>query len=1465
VIDPFTLIVGGIALLSGALSYKAARDAQKQAKKAAESMAGVLVNKESNIEAIPVIYGERRVGGTRVFVHTEGGDKNEFLYIALVLCEGEVESITDIEIDDYSITDARFQNVIVVNKPGGGGTTLTSSLIEAETFTGADNQAASSILSETSKWGASHQLNGVAYIALKLKWDENVFSGIPDITALVKGRKVLDPRTGTTAWSNNPALCIRDYLTNNRYGKGLPSSVINDTLFNAAATDCESFSVTPYSGATENIDLFQCNAVIDTDEEIFRNVERMLLGCRGFLPYSQGKYGLVIDQATSSVMTLTTNEIIGGINIQGESKKDKFNRVLVKFPNPQADWQPDQAVWPDAGSAEETQFLAEDGGTLLVDEVDIETITNYYSARDFARILCLRSRNALRCSLKATSEAMNLVVGDVVSVTHPTPAFSAKPFQVEEVTLNYDGTVDLNLIEYDSTLYAYDPASEETEYPDTTLPDPSVTEAPTVLVLTPSSEILGDGSINAYVDIAWTASDDAFVVEYEVRVFITGSSQAFEQRTQDSAIRIGGLTAGVEYNVTVVAINSNQIRSGTLSDTFTAVGDAVAPGPPTDVVVQGNFKAIDIFWTNPSDLDLSHVEVHESTTSTFDDGEIIGRSSGNKYSASFPNAIVTRYYWVRSVDTSGNVSDWVSGGDGTTLLLGGGDFDNGIIGINFFVPDLQDTITGYQTQINAKADEIDVDQILEETQDIGDTLDTVAERMLNLAVTQSDTLGLVSDAGITVDPSTGSVTIQAVETLRTEVDSRVNQVEIDLDAAEAEIVLKASVTYVDNAIAAAVLDSADLAALTALQAQVNQAEIDIDANESAIALKADQTSLNALDVRLNSAEIDIDGLQSTITLKANETDLTAVEDRVTTAEITLGALDVAQISQTVVDTISLKQALDLSAVTDLQSLLYQYNTRETLKTDIAYAQQTISADVTDNREAIAQARLELAAAIDANTATIVSEQSVRASEDAALASDITQLEARVDANESGVSGNATAITNLTARVTTAEGTITSQSTDITELENNLSGLTTTVAGNTTNITANTSAVNALTSRVTANETTITAQASDITDLEASLTAAETNITGNATAITSLDTRVTSAEGSITSQASAITTLQSSVGNNTAAISTNATTINGVTAQYSVTIDNNDHISGFGLISDIIDEQPTSQFIVSADAFAIGGTGSASDTYPFVVYPTGATVDGVTIPAGAYMDSAFINYLSADKIEAGTLNLGNQDGMAVRQGKESYTTTGSGFWLGNDGGDPKFIIGSGNDYIAFNGDSGDITARGITIRDTANRVVFDTNEFDGTYIKNATIDTAQIADAAIESAKIDDLAVSTVKIQDQAVTIPESAYTVASTTSNTLQTLTVACTGAPVEILASCSFLYTGTSFTTPIQVNIKRDGTIIGSTSFLPYSNRFPDAICFAVSDSRTTEETRTYTVEVAGSVPHSAEFRYLRTLETKK
>jgi hypothetical protein len=685
-----------VSAIAGGLSYKAAKDAQKAAKRAQDEMSGVLVNKDSNIEPIPVIYGERRIGGTRVYVHTQGGTDvpNLYLYMAIVLCEGPVEDIYDIEIDDYAVDEGRYGTIEELNGTNPDRRIFRSvqgqhrNWVYIECMRGQDNQPASDILSGAYNWGVNHKLSGVAYLAVRLQWDPDKFSGIPNITAVVKGRKVYDPRTDTTAWSDNPALCIRDYLINNRYGKGLPTAAINSTAFEDAADDLDNFTVTPYSGGPTGVKLFKCNAIVDTGKEIFENLGDMLLGCKGFLPYQNGQYGLYIDQSVAtSVMTLDTSTIIGGIAIKSERKEDKFNRVVCKFPNPETKWEPDQAIWPDSGSTEETTFLSEDVDEILVEEIDLNTTTSYYAARDFARIFCLRSRNALRVGLQATSEALNLRIGDRVSITHPTPGWTAKPFQVEEVGLRYDGTVDLQLVEYDSTIYAYDPASEEQTYSDTDLPDPFTVAAPTGLTATAGVEVAADGSEIPYIAISFTGANDRFVDKYVLNV-VPSVLDPYEvtintdNLTDDQISRTDPITYLIQpalvdsYTIKLRSHNSAGVRSDEVTTTVVVTGDTAAPSAPTwgSPALSAGLNSIGLNWTNPSNEDFAFVRVQRKVTGAANNtyvtvADIFGVPSTTSSHADAGLADATSYtYRLYAYDWSRNQS--LSAGEQSQTTLG---------------------------------------------------------------------------------------------------------------------------------------------------------------------------------------------------------------------------------------------------------------------------------------------------------------------------------------------------------------------------------------------------------------------------------------------------------------------------------------------------------------------------------------------------------------------------------------------------------------------------------------------------------------------------------------------------------------------------------------------------------------------------------------------------------------------------
>ena len=751
-----------IAIGAFALSYAAAKKAQKAAKKAAESFAGVLVNKESNVEQIPVIYGTRRVGGTRVFVSAEGGDKNKYLYIALVLAEGEVEDIDDILIDDFSLTGGKYGQLRVRDFSNakvwdGGPDEQFADLIYIEAHKGKPFQPASGILQGAAKWTSNHRLQGVSYLAVRLRWNEDIFSGMPQITAVVKGRKIYDPRDGQTRYSDNPALCLLDYLKDPLYGKGLPNSVLDLSAFSDAATYCEQTVVeaavvpepnTPIFVQNFNLfgqawidevqqaqgptttqeQLFRCNMVLNTGKKLFENVNTMLLGMRGFLPYVNGKYTLRIDRSvefTDDDLTLSPDDIIGGISIADVSKNERFNRVICTFPNPKGEWQPDEAIWPEPDGAESNLYLEQDG-ELLVDEIELETITSYYAARDFARILTLRSRNALRCNIKSNSRAINAVAGDVINVVHPTPGWTAgKLFQIEQIGLNYDGTCDLSLLEYDPSVYSYEPDFLQPPIPDTDLPDPFDIDAPASLSLTAQGAFLPSGEkvINIFAD--WPDSQSSYVSRYELAWVATSTLTEFQSNTSTTNVitsisqytvenlikqtaigetqgargpsltfnlllgvvqAVRGLkpyatgikTDGVPYLFGVRAISSIGAKSNW---TYASLGaneavDTTPPSAPTSISSVGGYKSANISWVNSTDIDLRHVEVWAATNADVANAGLIAQlAAPTTYflHGGLPND-QTYYYWLRSVDNAGNQSAYAYGGAATTTFIDVPDF-----------------------------------------------------------------------------------------------------------------------------------------------------------------------------------------------------------------------------------------------------------------------------------------------------------------------------------------------------------------------------------------------------------------------------------------------------------------------------------------------------------------------------------------------------------------------------------------------------------------------------------------------------------------------------------------------------------------------------------------------------------------------------------------------------------------------
>ena len=276
-----------------------------------------------------VIYGEAMVSGPLVFAGSTGSDHSD-LHLVIALAGHEVEQIGTIYFNDEAIgtldgsgnvTTGRFAGKVKIGKHlGSSGQSADADLVAAGLG-----------------WTTDHRLQGVAYLYVRLTYDRDVFpQGIPNIKALVKGRKVYDPRTGLTVWSDNAALCVRDYLTA-AHGLGAAAAEIDDDTVTAAANVCDE-AITLAAGGTEN--RYTCNGVVDLGSTPRDILEAMLSSMAGILVWQAGEYRLHAGAYTAPAVTLTADDLRGGLRVRPRVQRQHlFNAVRGTYVSDDNNWQ----------------------------------------------------------------------------------------------------------------------------------------------------------------------------------------------------------------------------------------------------------------------------------------------------------------------------------------------------------------------------------------------------------------------------------------------------------------------------------------------------------------------------------------------------------------------------------------------------------------------------------------------------------------------------------------------------------------------------------------------------------------------------------------------------------------------------------------------------------------------------------------------------------------------------------------------------------------------------------------------------------------------------------------------------------------------------------------------------------------------------------------------------------------------
>ena len=415
----------------------------------------VLVNKQSNNDPVPVVYGRRRLGGVRVYVGTSdgaGGDGTNHLNMALVLCEGEVGEIHQLFFNDTKVWDLADGGSVTGNATNGyelsgfldtkyadAGNLKDSSKIIFHPGT-TDQVADSTLVASTADWTTNHRLRGVAYLAFKLKFNGEVYDGgLPTMTAVIDGKKIRAATNPVGAVSSGPdanyADVILDYLTDDVYGKGIPLTDIDLASFASART---------YTSTR-----FNCNGVLNTGDRLFDNIQELLYTCNGMLIYSNGKYKLRIKE-TGETATGKTNfnnsNIIGDVTVALPDLKTRFNSVTVDYNNADAETNYNEDVFILEGQT----YKAADNNRKLELSVQFPYVTDATEVETIATSLVKQSRKQIMIAFEAAHTVFPIEAGDIITVTLDEYNYSNKLFRIVSTELTTDNTIQIAAQEYDS-------------------------------------------------------------------------------------------------------------------------------------------------------------------------------------------------------------------------------------------------------------------------------------------------------------------------------------------------------------------------------------------------------------------------------------------------------------------------------------------------------------------------------------------------------------------------------------------------------------------------------------------------------------------------------------------------------------------------------------------------------------------------------------------------------------------------------------------------------------------------------------------------------------------------------------------------------------------------------------------------------------------------------------------------------
>lgn len=599
-------------------------------------------------------YGRVKLAGAIGFLETGGPGA---LYRLVVHGEGEWDAIEEWWLNDVN-----------ANLAGGAVTVLPwGSNITIESHLGGAGQTVSPMLSADfgSVWTADHRLRGLAYSVMRCGWvPEKHFSkvypnGVPELRVVARAAKVFDPRNGLTAWTRNPALCIRDHLAH-ADGLRIDPAMIDAASFAAFADLCDQPVALAAGGAEPRYSVDLTYDLTEAPREVHR---RLLQACDAEIyPTAEGRIGIRGGVYEEPAVTLTEEHVTSYRYESGHDRLAAFNHLKLTCTNPLADYQPVELdPWEDLASQAEVGVLQQD--------LALTQVSSWTQARRLGKIALHRGNPQHKLTLQ-TGPAAVIALGErSVRVTLAELDLDAA-FLVERCELRFDGTqlvgCALTLSSITTEAYAWTTAQEGAA-PVTpaatgqTAAPPQPTGLTLSLVRTEATAGVFMVRIRATVDpLAGTPWQT--IGRYRE----LGASDWIEMVSDgDWAVTTSVLRDGTVFEVQAAHSGFGGAASGTIGpwtdpQTITTVADASAPDLPSGLGVSPGAGTATVSWFAPTSINFVYSLVYRGTIDHFGSAAQVGQLFGTPGQLlQHPETLDpgTYYWWVVAVNRSGVASD----------------------------------------------------------------------------------------------------------------------------------------------------------------------------------------------------------------------------------------------------------------------------------------------------------------------------------------------------------------------------------------------------------------------------------------------------------------------------------------------------------------------------------------------------------------------------------------------------------------------------------------------------------------------------------------------------------------------------------------------------------------------------------------------------------------------------------------